>query len=350
MTLLFPPGLGLFTSNGFLTLNFYVAYPIHLSTKSQLYLTLEKEMTRVVQMKIVITGATGFIGSLLADHLWRQRHHLILLSRKPPRESNVTQQEWVFWVPGESGEWEEAIDGVDGIINLAGEPIAAKRWSDVQKEKIRFSRVETTKALVTAIAKTKQKPRFFISSSAVGYYGGRGDEIVTEETAPGSDYLARVCVDWEREARKAESYGIRVALVRTGIVLDKGQGALAKMVAPFKLFVGGPLGSGNQWMPWIHIEDQIGLLLLLIENQNARGPFNATAPNPVTMTEFCKTIGAVLNRPSWATVPGGILTLLLGEMAEMLLNGQRAVPQAATNLGYEFKYRNLLPALESLHL
>jgi uncharacterized protein len=301
-------------------------------------------------MKIVITGASGFIGSLLVDRLWKQRHHLILLSRNPPREFNVTQQEWVSWIPGASGEWEEVIDGADGVINLAGEPIAAKRWSDAQKEKIRFSRVESTKALVKAIAKTKQKPKFLISSSAVGYYGGRGDEIVTEETTPGNDYLARVCVDWEKEARKAESYGLRVALVRTGIVLDKGKGALAKMVVPVKYFVGGPLGSGDQWAPWIHIEDQIGLLLFLIENQNARGPFNATAPNPVTMKEFCKTIGAILNRPSWATVPGGILTLLIGEMAEMLLNGQRAVPQAATKLGYEFKYTNLLPALESLHL
>lgn len=307
-------------------------------------------MLRVIEMKIVITGASGFIGSRLADHLWRQRHQLILLSRHPPRESNVTQHEWVSWIPGVSGEWVEAIDGVDGVINLAGEPIAAKRWSDVQKEKIRFSRVETTKALVNAIANTKQKPKFLINSSAVGYYGGRGDEIVTEETAPGSDYLARVCVDWEKEARKAESFGTRVALVRTGIVLDKGQGALAKMVVPFKYFVGGPLGSGHQWMPWIHIEDQVGLLLFLIENQNARGPFNASAPNPVTMTEFCKTIGTVLNRPSWATVPAGILTLAIGEMAEMLLNGQRAVPQAAAKLGFEFKYGNLLPALESLHL
>ena len=301
-------------------------------------------------MKIVITGASGFLGSLLTDHLWSQRHHLILLSRNPPRESNLTQQEWISWKPGAPGDWEQAIDGVDGIINLAGEPIAAKRWSDAQKEKIRFSRVESTKALVKAVGKAVKKPKFLISASAVGYYGPRGDETITEETAPGDDYLARVCVDWEKEARKAESYGIRVALVRTGIVLGKGQGALAKMVVPFKYFVGGPLGSGNQWVPWIHIEDQIALLLFLIENQNARGPFNATAPNPVSMTEFCKTLGKVLNRPSWASVPGGMLTLLVGEMSEMLLNSQRAVPQAAVKLGYEFKYPNLLPALESLHL
>lgn len=301
-------------------------------------------------MRIVITGASGFIGGILADRLWSRRHHLVLLSRNPPQVSNLTQQEWIAWSLGAPGDWELAIDGADGIINLAGEPIAAKRWSDSQKEKIRFSRIESSKALVRAIGKAKQKPKFLISSSAVGYYGAHGDETVTEETAPGNDYLSRVCVDWEKEARNAESYDIRVVLVRTGIVLDKGKGALAKMVVPFKCFVGGPLGSGNQWMPWIHIEDQIGLLLFLLENQNARGPFNATAPNPVTMTEFCKTLGTVLNRPSWASVPASMLTLLVGEMAEMLLNGQRAVPQAAMKLGYEFKYSHLLPALESLHL
>jgi uncharacterized protein len=301
-------------------------------------------------MKIAITGASGFIGSLLADRLWNQRHHLLLLSRRPPREINVTKQEWISWTPGRAGDWEQSLEAIDGIINLAGEPIAAKRWTDAQKEKIVSSRVESTRALVKAMAKATDKPKFFISASAVGYYGPRGDETITEETAPGNDYLSRVCVAWEEEARKAESYGVRVALVRTGIVLDKGKGALAKMVPPFKFFAGGPLGSGNQWMPWIHIEDEIGLILFLIQNGEARGAFNATAPNPVTMAEFCKTLGEVLNRPSWASVPAGVLTLLVGEMAEMLLGGQRAVPQEALRLGYEFKYPSLMPALQSLRL
>jgi uncharacterized protein len=299
-------------------------------------------------MKIAITGASGFIGSLLADQLWNQRHHLLLLSRNPPRETDVTKQEWVAWNPSTKGGWEQALDGVDGIFNLAGEPIAAKRWTDAQKETIKSSRVQSTRALVNAIA--KDKPKFLINASAVGYYGARGDERITEDTGPGNDYLSRVCVAWEEEARKADAYGVRVVLVRTGIVLDKGKGALAKMVPPFKFFAGGPLGSGKQWMPWIHIEDEIGLLLFLMGNQTARGPFNATAPNPVTMAEFGKTLGNVLNRPSWATVPAGVLTLLVGDMAEMLLNGQRAVPQAALKLGYEFKYPTLLPALQSLKL
>ena len=301
-------------------------------------------------MKIAITGASGFIGSLLADRLRNQGHQLLLFSRKPPPETNPMSREWVTWNSGVAGAWEQSLDGTDGIFNLAGEPIAAKRWTDTQKERIRLSRVESTKALVKAIAKAKDRPKFLINASAVGYYGPRGDETITEDTRPGNDYLSRVCVAWEEEAGKAEPYGMRVVLVRTGIVLDKGKGALAKMVPPFKFFAGGPLGSGNQWMPWIHIEDQIGLLLFLMKNENARGPFNGTAPNPVTMAEFGKTLGDVVNRPSWATVPAGLLTLLLGEMAEMLLHGQRAVPQAALKLGYEFKYPSLMPALESLKL
>src|SRR5688500_13294836 len=218
-------------------------------------------------MKIAITGARGFIGSLLADHLWNQRHHLLLLSRNPPRETDVTKQEWVAWNPSTKGGWEQALDGVDGIFNLAGEPIAAKRWTDAQKETIKSSRVQPTRALVNAIAIAKDKPKFLINASAVGYYGARGDETITEDTGPGNDYSSRVCVAWEEEARKAAAYGGRVVLVRTGIVLDKGKGALAKMVPPFKFFAGGPLGSGNQWMPWIHIEDEIGLLLFLMGNR-----------------------------------------------------------------------------------
>ena len=242
------------------------------------------------------------------------------------------------------------MDGADGIINLAGEPIAAKRWNEVQKERLRSSRLATTKSMVNAIAKADVKPKFLINASAVGYYGARGDELVTESAGPGQDFLARLCVDWENEAKKAEASGVRVALLRTGIVLAKGKGALAKMVPPFKIFFGGPLGRGQQWMPWIHIEDEIGLITYLIENAEARGPFNGTAPNPVTMNEFSKTLGDVLNRPSWARVPPSVLALMLGEMSEMLVNGQRAMPEAALKLGYVFKYPQLAEALRALNL
>lgn len=301
-------------------------------------------------MKIVVTGGTGFIGSKLVDRLWNQFHSLVLLSRRPPAEVGVTKKQWFAWNPPAGGEWESAVDGADGIINLAGEPIAGKRWSEEQKERLRASRIDATRALVSAIAKAQVKPKFLLNASAVGYYGAHGDETLTEASPPGSDFLSRLCVDWEAEARKAENHGLRVAAVRTGIVLGKGQGALAKMVPPFKMFAGGPLGSGKQYMPWIHIEDEIGLLLFLSENEKARGAFNATAPNPVTMEEFAKALGAVLNRPSWVSVPPSALALIAGEMADMLLTGQRALPQAATQLGYVFKYPTIGAALQSLRL
>jgi uncharacterized protein (TIGR01777 family) len=301
-------------------------------------------------MKLVITGATGFIGSILIDRLWNQLHHLTLLSRRPPREVNITRKEWFAWQPGIGGEWQKAVDGADGIVNLAGEPIAGKRWSAAQKGQLRSSRIDATKSLVDAITKAQVKPKFLINASAVGYYGAHGDESVTEKTGPGGDFLARLCVDWEEEAKKAEAFGVRVALVRTGIVLAKGQGALAKMVPPFKMFAGGPLGSGQQWMPWIHIEDEVGLICFLIENDAARGAFNGTAPNPVTMQVFAKALGDALNRPSWVSVPPLALALMLGEMSEMLLHGQRAVPEAVLKLGFSFKYPELTEALRSLRL
>jgi len=301
-------------------------------------------------MKIVIAGATGFIGSILTDRLWNQYHDLTLLSRRPPVETDIPKRRWFEWRPGYGGEWEKAVDGSDGIVNLVGEPIAAKRWNEAQKERLRLSRLAATKAMVDAIVKANVKPKFLLNASAVGYYGARGDEPITESAGPGHDFLARLCVDWENEAKQAEASGVRVVLLRTGIVLAKNKGALAKMVPPFKSFFGGPLGRGQQWMPWIHIEDEIGLITYLIENTDARGAFNATAPNPVTMNEFSKTLGDVLNRPSWARVPPSVLALMLGEVSEMLLNGQRAVPDAAVKLGYVFKYPHLPEALKSLNL
>lgn len=301
-------------------------------------------------MKIVITGATGLIGSLLADQLWKRDHSLVLISRKTHAQPDVVRKEWVSWTPGQGGAWEESIDGTDGVINLAGEPIAGRRWSQAQKDQLRSSRIDSTRALVSGIAKAKRKPKFLISASAVGYYGSHGDESITEETPPGNDFLSRLCVEWEKEAEKAAAWGVRVALLRTGIVLDKGKGALAKMVPVYKLFFGGPLGSGRQWMPWIHVHDQLGLIRFLIENDEARGAFNATAPNPVTMDEFSAALGKVLNRPSWARVPAAALAIIVGEMSDMLLTGQRALPQAAQKLGYIFKYLTIGEALASLGL
>jgi uncharacterized protein (TIGR01777 family) len=305
-------------------------------------------------MKIVVAGGTGFIGSALSARLAGQGHSLILLIRSISAAAEAPSQTTLLWQPGSAGTWEqtleETIAGADGVINLAGEPIAGKRWSETQKRKLRSSRIDTTRALVTAIGGAKKKPGFFINASAVGYYGPRGDEVITEESGPGGDFLAEVCSEWEEEAKKAETHGVRVLRLRTGIVLGKGGGALSKMVPSFKLFIGGPLGSGGQWMPWIHLEDEIGLIQFLMENTNARGAVNATAPHPVTMKEFCRTLGSVLHRPCWAPVPAFALRLLLGEMAGMLLTGQRAVPGAAQRLGYRFDHPSLRETLESLAL
>ncbi|MBI2358094.1 MAG: TIGR01777 family protein [Deltaproteobacteria bacterium] len=279
-------------------------------------------------MNLVIAGGTGFIGSALCTRLLEQG----------PKKRLV-------WNPPAPGHWEKALDGADGVINLAGEPIAAKRWSERRKEKIRQSRIETTRALVSAVAKAGQKPKFLINASAVGFYGPHGDETLSEDAQAGNDFLAQTCREWEAEAIKAEAYGLRVARLRTGVVLGRGGGALAKMAPPFKLFIGGPLGSGRQWMSWIHMDDEVGLILALIERSDAHGAFNATAPNPVTMREFCRNLGRVLNRPSWAPVPAFALRLLLGEMADMLLTGQRVLPAAAQKLGYTFRYPKLYEAL-----
>jgi uncharacterized protein len=298
-------------------------------------------------MRLVVAGASGFIGSALSSRLLEKGHTLTLLTRAAPREGSTATKRWVHWTPNASGEWEAVVNAAEGVINLAGEPIAAKRWTAEQKRKIRASRIETTAGIVKAIAKAEPKPGFLINASAIGYYGPRGDEVISEEVPPGTDFLAQVCRDWEREAKNAERRGLRVVCVRTGIVLGRGGGALAKMVPPFKFFMGGPLGSGNQWMSWIHLEDEVGLLLHLIEHAEASGPFNATAPNPVRMKEFCQNLGRVMGRPSWAPVPAFALRILLGEMAEMLLTGQRAVPAAAQRLGYDFRYPNLYDALKA---
>ncbi len=298
-------------------------------------------------MKLVFAGGTGFIGTPLRSKLLNQGHSLTVLTRSKPTTAASPNEKWLTW-PGEpSGEWEKALEGADGVINLAGEPIAGGRWTDAQKEKIRSSRIQTTRALVAAIAKAQQKPKLLLNGSAIGYYGAHGDETLTEKEEPGKGFLGRTCREWEDEARKAEEHGVRVIRLRTGIVLGKGGGALAKMVPPFKLFAGGPLGSGKQWMSWIHIEDEVGLILFLLAHPNAHGAVNATAPNPVTMKEFCKTLGQALRRPSWAPVPSFALRLMLGEMADMLLTGQRVIPAEAERLGYRFQYPTLLEALSA---
>jgi hypothetical protein len=298
-------------------------------------------------MKLLVTGASGFIGTALCQQLLEQGHSLTLFTRGSPPNANTAAKRWLHWTPGTLRSWESEMDGLDGVINLTGEPIAARKWTNTQRRRLEKSRVDATHVLVTACAKAERKPKFLINASAVGYYGPHGDEILTEETPCGEDFLSELCRDWEEEAIMAEQYGMRVVRLRTGIVLGPDGGALEKMITPYRFFLGGPLGSGKQWMSWIHLEDQVRLILHIINNPQARGAINATAPNPVRNEEFSRALGKVLKRPSWFGVPAFVLRMRLGAMAEMLLTGQRVVPAAAQRLGFEFHYPDLPEALQA---
>jgi uncharacterized protein len=301
-------------------------------------------------MHIVIAGGSGFLGSALTRALAAGAHDLTILTRQTmPAASPQPHVSYVPWTPdGSSGAWAPNINGADAVINLAGESIAAKRWSVEQKRTLRDSRLLATRSLTAAIRQAARPPAAFISGSAVGYYGDRGDETITEASAPGTDFLAGLAKDWEAAANDVAQL-TRVALIRTGIVLDREGGALAKMLPPFRMFVGGPLGSGRQYMPWIHKEDWVRLVSWSVTADGARGPLNATSPSPVTNAEFSKALGRALKRPSLLPAPGFALRIALGEMADaLLLSGQRALPVRATDLGFSFRYSNIDEALDSV--
>lgn len=300
-------------------------------------------------MKIVLAGGTGFIGKALRESLTERDHEVVILTRQVSRENDAgIRTRFRHWNPPEGGTWEKELDGAGAVINLSGEPIVGKRWSVAQKKRILESRTQTAGALVRAFEKARVKPGVFINASAIGYYGERGDETVTEETRQGNGFLAETCKTWEAEVLKAEGLGLRVIRLRIGIVLEKGGGALAKMLPPFQLGLGGPLGSGLQWMSWIHLKDLVGLIHFLLEKKETRGAFNATAPNPVTMKEFARTLGRVLRRPAFFPVPTFVLKILLGESADLLLTGQRVLPKHALEAGYRFQFPELEPALKEI--
>jgi uncharacterized protein len=301
-------------------------------------------------MKVILAGGTGFIGSALTPMLLDAGHSVTVLSREtsPVRRRVDARAALVEWNPPRSGAWEQVLDGADGVINLTGESVAARRWSEEQKQQLRSSRVETTQAIVQAIEKARVRPGVLVNASGVSYYGRRGSEGLDEDASPGRDFMAAVCQEREAAARAAEALGVRVALMRIGTGLGGGGALPARLVRPFRCFVGGPLGSGRQWVPWIHCDDIAGLFRFALEHDAVRGPVNTTAPEPVTMTEFCRTLGRVLHRPSWLSVPAPVLRLLLGEMAAMLLTGQRAEPRQALRLGYSFRFPTLEPALRSI--
>lgn len=302
-------------------------------------------------MKVVLAGATGFIGQTLIKRLVQRGDSITLLTRSPERAKAQWKGriEAMFWNGVDGGAWESLLEEADGVINLSGESIAAGRWTSERKRRIVESRVNSTRALVRACHAAARRPRVLVNASGIGYYGGEtGNAELTEDAPAGRGFLGDTCVAWEREALEARSCGMRVALARIGIVLEKDGGALEKILPPFLFFAGGPLGSGRQWFPWVHREDAVGLILWALDHDEATGPFNVCAPKAVTMEEFSKTLGGVLHRPSFLRVPAPILKLLLGEMAELLLGGHRAVPAKAVKWGYAFLFSDLEAALRDI--
>ena len=279
-------------------------------------------------MKIAITGATGFIGKRLIELSTAQGHSFVALSRDNYKAS--------------------AMEGVDAIVHLAGEPVA-QRWSPAVKDRILRSRVEGTGNLVNAIGKMERKPKVLVCASAIGFYGARGDEVMVETSSPGSGYLPDVCVAWEGAADQAAQLGVRVVKLRIGMVLGRGGGALQTMETPFKLGVGGTLGSGKQWMSWIHLDDIVSLIQFAINTETMVGPVNATAPNPVRNADFTRLYAAALHRPAFFPVPEMALHLLYGEMSQVILSSQRILPAVAERMGFQFRYPDLALALKEIY-
>lgn len=305
-------------------------------------------------MRVFMTGGTGLIGSALVRRLLDRGESVVVLSRRPEHAKQTwgAEVEVVAGDPTHVGPWMDAVAACDAVVNLAGANIFNRRWNADFKQLIRDSRVKSTENVVAALAKNPRHAdgtaKTLVNASAIGYYGPRDDEELTEDAAPGDDFMAKACVDWEKAAHAAEQHGVRVALIRTGIVLAKAGGALEKMLTPFKMFVGGPVGSGRQYMSWIHIDDEVGVILLALDNAAAAGPLNATAPNPVTNREFSKALGRALHRPSFMKAPGFGIRVMLGEVATVVTTGQRVVPKKALDAGYVFKFTEVEAALRTV--
>ncbi|MEI7643274.1 MAG: TIGR01777 family oxidoreductase [Chloroflexales bacterium] len=304
--------------------------------------------------RIILTGATGVVGRRLFAALQVRGYDVVVFSRRLPqaRELLPGAAGYVWWTTNTAGAWASAVDGAHAVIHLAGAPIAegilGQRWTPEVKAEIHNSRVNGTRSIVDAIAAATDRPKVLLCASGVGYYGFHDYTSLDESTPPGTDFLAQVCVAWEREATRAEEFGVRVACLRTGLMLDPEAGVLPQIMQPFKLYVGGPVLPGTQYYSWIHPDDLIGLYLLALEDERASGSFNATAPSPLTNRDFSSILGKVMGSTSWMPVPEVILRALLGEMADLVLNGQRALPKKAQALGYEFRFPKLEPALRNL--
>jgi uncharacterized protein (TIGR01777 family) len=299
-------------------------------------------------MKILITGATGLIGRPLCRALTDEGHTVIALSRNPEKAGDLAAAKVFQWQAQAGPPPAEALESIEAVVHLAGEPIAGRKWSDEQKRRIRDSRVISTRNLVDGIRAAAPRPAALISSSAVGFYGDRGDEQLDEDSPPGDGFMPDICREWEAEAARASEADVRVVLVRTGVVLAREGGALEKMLPPFKLGVGGKLASGRQWFPWIHLDDIVEIFRHAILSFTLSGPINGVAPAVVTNKEFTEQLAHALHRPSLFPVPEFVLRILFGEMADVLLGSQRVAPRRLLESGYEFQYPQLAPALEDL--
>ncbi|MGF1539298.1 MAG: TIGR01777 family oxidoreductase [Pleurocapsa sp.] len=303
-------------------------------------------------MKIAITGATGLVGTPLVEKLHNQGNQIIVFTRNLDKAQKIfptaafPNLEAVQYTPQESGDWQQKISGCDAVVNLAGEPIA-ERWTPQQKQAIMESRQLGTRKLVEAITQATEKPQVLVSGSAIGYYGTSETAQFDESSSPGNDFLAQVCKQWEAEAEKVKELGVRLVILRIGIVLANG-GALGKMIGPFKMFAGGPIGSGRQWFSWIHRDDLVSLIAKAIASNEMTGVYNATAPNPVKMSQLCQTLGEVMNRPSWLPVPDFVLEILLGDGAKVVLEGQQVLPKNTQAANFSYQYPQLKPALQEI--
>jgi uncharacterized protein (TIGR01777 family) len=301
-------------------------------------------------MRVVITGATGFIGRALCKEFHKD-YEVIAISRDASRAAE-TVGDWakiIEWDGRTTGSWFKHANGVFAIINLAGENVASGRWNESKKAGILHSRLDSARAVIEAIKQVNKKPTVVIQASAVGYYGPRQDEQLDETSPPGKGFLANVCQRTESSAEEIENLGVRCVVIRTGVVLGRDGGAFAKLVKPFRFFLGGHLGSGRQWFSWIHLDDEIAAIKFLMKNENLKGAFNLTAPQPVRMKEFGKILGKVIHRPVWFNTPAFAARLAFGEMAnEMFLAGQKVLPKRLLNTGFDFKYTNVKQALNDI--
>ena len=294
-------------------------------------------------MKILIGGSHGLVGTALIKSLETAGHEIFRLVRHAP--SSKTEVEWS---PDRYSIALARIEGFDAVVNLAGESIASGRWTSARKKTLRDSRLNSTRVLVGALASAAQKPKLLVNASAVGFYGDVPNGDVTENSLKGTGFLPDLCAEWEAEAKKAEASGLRVVLLRLGVVLEREGGALQKFLPPFNFFVGGPLGSGRQYFPWVHRGDVVGAVLFALQNPSLSGPVNVVSPGVLTMSGFCLALGRAMGRPSWAPVPGFVLKILLGEMSEMLLGGQKVLPARLEKAGYKFRYPEAESALRQI--